>query len=210
VTWRGIHGRVRIVARRDGSLDSRLQPPEHASQLSSSDAGPRFIVRALDAARAAGDRFFFPDSSLIDSVTWTVELEHAVLTERGDIVAPKTRLGIPVFAMLSPAERQVSAEQVHVSYPPRPRSSGLMGNVVMQFVVDTTGRVDLSTARDVFPAGHPPLSARDQAAYDEFIRAVGVGLEGARYTPARIGGCLVRQMVQQPFSFRLGGGMGEH
>jgi hypothetical protein len=73
----------------------------------------------------------------------------------------------------------------------------------MRFVVDTTGRADPETIRDVYPVGEPPLSERDKVAYDAFVLATRRAIQDGVYEPARLGGCLVRQRVQQPFTFGL-------
>lgn len=206
VGWRSLDGDVLVIARRNGTMEGRVKPPRYPSQIAVNDAGVRLVARALDSAFLAGERLFFPDSLRVDSVSWLFHLEPAVLSESGEMTPPKTRIGIPVFSVNAPPERQVAAERVRVSYPPRLRNLGFMGHVLMQFVVDTSGHVDQTTIRDLYPAGYAPLASNEREVYDEFIRSVRYALEGARYRPARIGGCVVRQLVQQPFSFVLGDG----
>jgi TonB family protein len=206
VDWRGLDGSVLVLAHRSGRVEGRITPPRHPSDVGINDAGVRLVARALDSAVAGGVRLVFPDSLPVDSISWSLHLEAAVLSEKGEITVPKIRTGSPIFSVLVPAERQVAAERVRVSYPPRLRSAGFMGQVVMQFVVDTTGRVDRATIRDLFPAGAAALDAEGRPIYDEFVRSIRQALVTARYRPARVGGCLVRQLVQQPFQFKLGDG----
>lgn len=206
VGWRGLEGDVFVVARRNGTMEGRVRPARDPSETAINDAGVRFVARALDSAARAGERLFFPDLLAVDSVSWLFHLESGVLSESGEMSPPKIRLGIPIFSVKAPPQRQVAAERVRVSYPPRLRGLGFMGHVLMQFVVDTSGRVDRSTIRDLYPAGYAPLAPNERDAYEEFIRSVRFALEGAHYRPARIGGCIVRQMVQQPFNFVLGDG----
>ena len=74
-------------------------------------------------------------------------------------------------------------------YPETLRSAGVEGEVVAEFVVDTTGRVE--TATITFAKGAHPL----------FEQAVRQALRGMRFRPAEAGGRAVRPLVRQPFVF---------
>ena len=71
------------------------------------------------------------------------------------------------------------------------RSSNVEGEVLAQFVVDTTGRADMSQFKVL------------KSSHDLFTNAVKSFLGGARFYPAEIGGRKVKQLVQQPFNFTL-------
>lgn len=75
------------------------------------------------------------------------------------------------------------------AYPEALRVAGLRGEVLMQFVVDTAGRVEAGSVR-ILASSHP--------LYDAAVRAV---LPRYRFTPATVGGAKVRQLVQMPFAF---------
>lgn len=77
------------------------------------------------------------------------------------------------------------------SYPELLRASGIDGTVLAQFVVDTTGRADLSSLV-ILESAHPLFS-----------EAVRRALPRTRFLPAEVGGRRVRQLVQQPFRFGL-------
>jgi TonB family protein len=66
---------------------------------------------------------------------------------------------------------------------------GVEGSFVVEFVVDSTGRVDEKTM--TFPSTAHPM----------FLRAVRDALLHSRYFPAELAGMRVRQLVQQQFSF---------
>ncbi len=76
-------------------------------------------------------------------------------------------------------------------YPDILRSSGVEGEVLAQFVVDTTGRVELNTYK-VLKTSHELFSA-----------AVRNALPNMRFIPAEVGGRKVKQLVQQPFQFAI-------
>jgi protein TonB len=77
------------------------------------------------------------------------------------------------------------------SYPDMLRSAGIEGTVLAQFVVDTTGRADMSTFKAL------------KSDNDLFTTAVRNALQRMRFLPAEVGGRKVKQLVQQPFQFSL-------
>jgi protein TonB len=77
------------------------------------------------------------------------------------------------------------------SYPDMLRSAGIEGQVLAQFVVDTTGRADMSTFKAL------------RSDNDLFTTAVKNALQRMRFLPAEVGGRKVKQLVQQPFQFSL-------
>jgi protein TonB len=76
-------------------------------------------------------------------------------------------------------------------YPPGLRSAQLEGSVVARFIVDTTGRAEPASIQ--FPEATDPA----------FADAVRQALLRSRYLPAVLSGQLVRQLVEQRFSFAL-------
>lgn len=78
-------------------------------------------------------------------------------------------------------------------YPSLLQSAGVDGDVRAQFVVDTLGRVEPGTVRIL------------ESSHESFSQAVRDALVRARFVPAEAGGRKVRQLVEQPFSFKLTG-----
>ena len=76
-------------------------------------------------------------------------------------------------------------------YPEVLRAAGVEGEVYAQFVVTENGRADLQTLRVL------------RSTNDLFLASVRQALTSMRYHPAEIGGKAVRQLVQQPFDFKL-------
>jgi periplasmic protein TonB len=80
---------------------------------------------------------------------------------------------------------------------PRPRypfsllSMGVEGNVVVQFVVDSTGKADMRSLRIV------------RSTHELFARAVRAVLPRLRFLPAEVGGNRVDVLVEQPFQFSV-------
>jgi protein TonB len=76
-------------------------------------------------------------------------------------------------------------------YPDMLRSAGISGEVRVQFVVDTTGRAEMSTFK-VLKSGHA-----------QFSEAVRKALAKMLFKPAEMGSQKVRQIVEMPFVFSL-------
>ncbi len=76
-------------------------------------------------------------------------------------------------------------------YPFDLRRNRITGSVLFEFWVDSRGRPEVSTFR--------VIRSSNRQFSDAVIRAV----QTMRFYPATIGGCGVRQMVQQPFVFDL-------
>lgn len=76
-------------------------------------------------------------------------------------------------------------------YPDMLRSANVEGEVLAQFVVDTTGRAELSTFKVL------------KSSHDLFTNAVRAALSNMRFYAAEVGGRKVKQLVQMPFQFSL-------
>ena len=76
-------------------------------------------------------------------------------------------------------------------HPSLLQSAGVEGDVRAQFIVDTLGRVEQGSVRIL------------ESTHESFAQAVRDALLRARFVPAEVGGRKVRQLVEQPFSFKL-------
>lgn len=76
-------------------------------------------------------------------------------------------------------------------YPESLRQAGLDGRVLVRFVVDTVGRIDLSSVQIV------------ESTHDLFTRAVRDILGNFRFKPAEAKGHRVRAMAEMPFEFQI-------
>jgi protein TonB len=90
-------------------------------------------------------------------------------------------------------EKQVSTApgSPQPRYPEMLKSANIEGEVLAQFVVDTTGRAEMNTFKVL------------KSSHDGFTQAVKNVLPNMKFYPAEIGGRKVKQMVQQPFTFAL-------
>jgi len=76
-------------------------------------------------------------------------------------------------------------------YPDMLRQAGVEGEVLAQFVVDTTGRAEANSLKIL------------KSSHDLFVQSVRNALPQMRFIPAEVGGRKVKQLVQQPFTFSI-------
>ena len=81
--------------------------------------------------------------------------------------------------------------QPQPNYPDMLRSGNVEGEVLAQFVVDTTGRAEAGSLKIL------------KSSHDLFIQSVRNALPQMRFIPAEVGGRKVKQLVQQPFTFSI-------
>ena len=76
-------------------------------------------------------------------------------------------------------------------YPDMLRQAGVEGEVLAQFVVDTTGKAEPNSLKIL------------KSSHDLFIQSVKNALPQMKFIPAEVGGRKVKQLVQQPFTFSI-------
>lgn len=151
---------------------------------------------AVDASLAALPKI--AETANLDITAHTSDAKDFGAVNTGELLN-----GSVMYAMSHPGKNNAySAEVVEkIAWPergnPKPRypedlqRQGVEGSFVVEFVVDSTGRVDEKTLN--FPSSTHP----------SFLRAVRDALLHSRYFPAELAGMHVRQLVQQQFSFVL-------
>jgi TonB family protein len=86
---------------------------------------------------------------------------------------------------------QTAPDSPQPRYPELLKSEKIEGEVLAQFVVDTSGRAEAATFKVL------------KSSHDGFTQAVRNVLPNMHFYPAEIGGRKVRQMIQQSFTFAL-------
>lgn len=198
LTWRDLGGVVRGVWHRDGRLTS--------SVAGDSSRGIGLLARALDTAQGAGDTFMvWPDTVRADSLVFYFSLVRPMVDTTGTVHAVTQRPIVPLFSVAAPRQRPVAwlARGTMAPYPRDAFRAGATGIVVLQFVVDTAGRADTTTFRDIWPGDSPRPSGPSAEYYNGFLDTARRSIATARYIPARIGRCPVRQVVREPFTFDI-------
>lgn len=204
VTWDSIGRPLAITWRKDGKLVWRVWPDTGAAASAPAKAALLF-ARALDSAQAKGETFMpWPDGVVGDSLEMLVDFPRPKIDGQGTVKAVRARAAVPVFSVAAPREEEVVVVKPPLGYyPPLLQSWGVEGRVMMEFTVDTTGRADPETIHDVWPRERPRLTGVLGAHYRELVRTARQSVLNTRFAPREVGGCKVRQVVQQPFTWDL-------
>lgn len=190
---------LRVVARRDGSLrwTPRRVPPLPSTAL---------LDRALADAKQAGEVLIPSDIFQADSIVFTLDYNQSFDVVGGRI---RPRLNGPAtliaFTARTAGEKQAATVPgtLSVHFPDGAAYGGAEAFVRLSFVVDTNGRADVSTVHDVWPKDRPRLTGTLGDYYEQFVEAATDAVVRARFYPAEIAGCKVKQLVQLPVTYDL-------
>jgi TonB family protein len=139
----------------------------------------------LPAAGAYRVRFALDSTTTFESDT--IRVPGDAFVQRKFVVA----LPRPLFGFEVEKQVQQRRGQEGPRYPAAMLQANVEGEVLVQFVVDSTGMPRLGTLRIL------------RSTNSHFEEAVRVWLPTARFYPAELRGRHVAQMVQQPFTFAL-------
>jgi TonB family protein len=176
------------------ALDGRLALTLHTNgritnfgfeRRSISDALDVALITMLERQDSLGGFWYSAGPLPQDSVRLLLTTTHS--PARQEVSTPLVRTRLPRYPGSQIGVRRGPAPR----YPEIAAKAGISSAVIVEFVVDTTGRADTSTVRLVF------------AEYEEFVTEVHRVLPHQRFEPPRVAGCPVRQLVQQPFNFNL-------
>jgi hypothetical protein len=150
IAWTGIEGGVRITARSDGRLawTGRKFP-------SDTTAGVKLLRSTLTRLVEAGASFAWPPELAGDSVVFDIDLASPSYDRAWKQTDPSVEEPEPIFAVAVPWMEPARYLRGRPNYPPAVRGKSVAGRVDLVFVVDTSGRADLSTVRDLWPPGRP-------------------------------------------------------
>ena len=204
IPWDSIGRALLVTWHRDGRLGWRLEDEPDPVEPRGAKAA-LLIAKALDDARAAGETAMsWPRELDGDSVEMRISFVRPGVDEKGKVIPVKAKVTVPMFTVAAPREKRVRMRKWPPQhYPERVHELGVEGKVTMQFVVDTTGHADVVTIRDVSPVRALRMSAASADFHAEFVEAAREMIMQARYAPAEVGGCKVRQVVQQPFTWAM-------
>jgi TonB family protein len=182
----------------DGQMLSGL-PDCRVRVVRASDTSPNYRVelnRASDDARVAATMstddvrhlLSFVSIAADSAESMAMQRDPTLLSRRAALFTPASE---PYFEFQVERQAWPLESNPHPQYPPELRNVNYEGEVLAQFVVDTTGRVERETFKVLKSSS--PL----------FTSAVSSVLPELRFTPAQLGGRKVRQLVRMPFEFAL-------
>ena len=206
--WRQLGSHLHVVAYRTGSMRWWIagETPFHAPMNDSAAViGERMLASALDTVVRGGGGLRWPAAVTEDSIAFLLRFAWPLPTRDTAkyelIEAPHAA---PVAAILVPVITAVEQRRApRVGYPYSAQRGGASGMIRLQFTVDTTGRVDPESIKDVWDTPAPKPQGALGSYYKDFVNAARQGVLKARYAPATIGSCPVPMPVVQEFSFSL-------
>ncbi|MEO7217117.1 MAG: energy transducer TonB [Gemmatimonadaceae bacterium] len=198
ITWRtiGSDNALEVIVHREGPAGLKVvsSRPESAAVIA--------MLTAARAAMAAGEGTYWPGDAEGDSLEFRVGF---VLPPPGQIFPLATsRLAFPAFLVNFPVVTPAEIEsETAPEYPASAKQAKAAGTVVVDFEVDSMGRVARESIRNVEAPTTTQLSPLALAANQAFFESVQAWLPTTRFTPAHIGGCPVSQQMRKPITFEL-------
>jgi hypothetical protein len=202
IDWGTLWGEVVVTVKKDAPLAWTVKAWSGRAD-SSERSSLRILRKAIADVVANGESVMLPDG-IGDSATFGMAFVNPRVTKEGKLIPIKARQPVPVFSLLVPWDKSVELTKFpNISYPEISQSFGAIGTVRLAFLVDKSGRADAENAKEIWSPDKPRLTGRTLLAYEAFLRAVKRDLPTARFSPAVNGGCVVNQMVEQTFEFRI-------
>lgn len=106
-----------------------------------------------------------------------------------DVVVPLFRFRVPLLAVSRNVHQQPGTGSLR--YPAYLREAGIQGEALAAFIIGSDG---MAAMQSFFAP---------RTTHAGFVRPVRDALPTFRFTPLVIGGCAVRSIIQQPFTFTL-------
>lgn len=183
--------RVTFVIRADGTVGKATTDRTFGkTELDSA------LVLAVEQAGIAGVFRGALSSLHVDTSSWSagdslrLDLYVSDHTAQQDVSLPLSMVRVPRYRVrIQPAVAKRGNPPPR--YPEIASQAKVKGDVLVQFVVDTSGAPDISTVKVL------------RANYQDFVLEVVKVLPQYRFEPATVDGCRVKMWVQLPFEFNL-------
>ncbi len=158
-----------------------------------------FYERVLHAIPPDSLWIVWPDGYAPDSVTMRLD----IMSDNPYENAPSMRATLfPVFTAQGLARTSAAVDvRVDSPYPRDAMGDSITGRVSMAVVIGTDGRADSSTIRVDEPSATVLATSPMAHYYREFIDASRAAVMRETFRPARIGGCVIRQVVHLSFDY---------
>ncbi len=163
------------LANQQGASSSKASQPRSVQPLDASDV-------STDSAKRTLPRRFVP---------YAISVPRLPSGSPIDEVSAANKPADAFFEFQVEKPAAMRPGQSKVVYPPLLRAAEVEGEVLVSFVVDESGVADLSTFR-VLRSDH-----------ELFTESARTALAEIRFLPAEVGGKMVKQLVQQPFVYRI-------
>jgi hypothetical protein len=198
VRWQGAGAALRVTAYRDGRVTT--WPTTEDTVV---NAGARLLAWGIAADRDSGGSFAWPPSLTQDSVIVTLQLHTPMVSRSGEIVGVKADQIEPLFQVMQPWIEP--AQENPRTFPRFPRQGDppkTPRSHEFHWVIDSTGRVDMTTVREIWPENEPQPTGSRTRFEEASVKSIMDYFSRARFEPMRIGGCRVRQPTMLKFQFQ--------
>src|SRR6476619_2154729 len=155
-------------------------PPPKGFQVLTAPVEIPDVIPDIDLSKKVTDENDFSGKGVAGGVAKGVEGGKAV------VQSDQPYFEFQVEKPVVPAPGSVSPR-----YPDMLRQAGVEGEVLAQFVVDTTGKAEPGSLKIL------------KSSHDMFVQSVKNALPNMKFIPAEVGGRKVKQLVQQPFTFSI-------
>jgi protein TonB len=155
-------------------------PPPKGFQVLTAPVEIPDVIPDIDLSKKVTDEADFSGKGVAGGVAKGVEGGKAV------VQSDQPYFEFQVEKPVVPAPGSISPR-----YPDMLRQAGVEGEVLAQFVVDTTGRAEAGSLKIL------------KSSHDMFVQSVKNALPQMKFIPAEVGGRKVKQLVQQPFTFSI-------
>jgi protein TonB len=155
-------------------------PPPKGFQVLTAPVEIPDVIPDIDLSKKVTDEADFSGKGVAGGVAKGVEGGKAV------VQSDQPYFEFQVEKPVVPAPGSISPR-----YPDMLRQAGVEGEVLAQFVVDTTGKAEPGSLKIL------------KSSHDMFVQSVKNALPQMKFIPAEVGGKKVKQLVQQPFTFSI-------
>lgn len=189
------HLPLRIVIHRDGPFTWHREPGAAAVNAKLT----AFYERVLQAIPPDSLWMVWPNGFAPDSVAMRLD----VMSDNPYENAPSMRATLfPVFTAQGLARTSAAVDvRVDPPYPKDAMGDSITGRVSLAVVIGTDGRADSSTIRVDEPSASVLATSPMAHYYREFIDASRDVVMRETFSPARIAGCVIRQVVHLSFDY---------
>jgi hypothetical protein len=195
--WRQslVHLPFVIVIHRDGPWSWRREAGADAA----SSKVTAFYTRVLRSIPGDSLWMIFPDGYAADSVAMRLD----VMSDNPFAFAPSMLATLfPVFTGKGIIRTQAALEtQLTPTYPDDAFADSITAKVTVDVVIGTDGRADPRTLEVRQPSAATLATSPKAHFYREFVDATRDVVLRERFRPARIGGCMVRQVAHLSYDY---------
>jgi len=194
VKWWELGGSVVVIPHRDGTFTWRQDTTALTGFMATGEL--HRIVDALSEAARAGDRISWPDTAQKDSAAFRLAYAFPAMGPDRKLQPLKVRVANPIFTIKMPWFKPAQMSRPPHLHFPTSMPNGTGYGIILDFVVDSTGRVDPTTISDVPPEFQPV--GKELEFHRALVESVVRDLPSAQFSPALVGGCAISQRRRDP------------